>query len=290
VFGYVRPVRDELKCKDLDLYRATYCGLCRTIRKRCGMFATMVLNFDFVFLAVLLSPPEGEQLTRCHRCHLPPFRRCTMCESSCELELVADESVILSYWKMHDDIRDERGWKKLLCYFGAFCLKKGYRCAAAARPEFDRLVSEQLDKLHELEQKREASLDRPADAFANILRSAIPADDGRAEGRALEDLMYHLGRWIYLIDARDDFDDDRQKNCYNPICQRFGSEGNDVLLSQTLDRSVERMCAASALLNLGRQKNLIENILFCGIPAIQHEVFHGNWKKIKKQTVWRNNR
>lgn len=28
MFGYVRPVRDELKCRDFDLYRAAYCGLC----------------------------------------------------------------------------------------------------------------------------------------------------------------------------------------------------------------------------------------------------------------------
>ena len=36
MFGYVRPVRDELKCRDFDLYRAAYCGLCRCMKERCG--------------------------------------------------------------------------------------------------------------------------------------------------------------------------------------------------------------------------------------------------------------
>ena len=65
---------------DYDRFRAVYCGLCRTMRRRCGLMAPMLLNFDFVFLALLLAPPEGERITRCHRCHVPPFRRREMCE------------------------------------------------------------------------------------------------------------------------------------------------------------------------------------------------------------------
>ena len=57
MFGYVRPFRPELKCKDFDLYRATYCGLCRCLRRRYGLAAPMLLNFDFTFLALLLWEP-----------------------------------------------------------------------------------------------------------------------------------------------------------------------------------------------------------------------------------------
>ena len=59
MFGYVRPVRPELKCKDFDLYRATYCGLCRCLRRRFGLIAPMLLNFDFTFLALLLWQNAG---------------------------------------------------------------------------------------------------------------------------------------------------------------------------------------------------------------------------------------
>ena len=59
MFGYVRPVRPELKCRDFDLYRATYCGLCRCLRRRFGLIAPMLLNFDFTFLALLLWQNAG---------------------------------------------------------------------------------------------------------------------------------------------------------------------------------------------------------------------------------------
>ena len=98
MFGYVRPVRDELKCKDFDLYRNTYCGLCRTLRRRYGLLAPMILNFDFTFLALLLAPAE-DRFTPCRgRCHANPFRRIPMCPESPELEAAADECVILTYW------------------------------------------------------------------------------------------------------------------------------------------------------------------------------------------------
>ena len=51
MFGYVRPVREELKCRDFDLYKATYCGLCGAMRRRYGWLAPMFLNYDFTFLA-----------------------------------------------------------------------------------------------------------------------------------------------------------------------------------------------------------------------------------------------
>ena len=62
MFGYVRPVRAELKCKDFDLYRAAYCSLCRCLRQRYGVVSTMFLSYDCTFLTLLLWEPEA--LTR----------------------------------------------------------------------------------------------------------------------------------------------------------------------------------------------------------------------------------
>ena len=67
MFGYVRPLRDELKCRDFDLYRAVYCGLCRCMRRRYGLLAPMFLNYDFTFLALLLEdlrPAPGQGLDK----------------------------------------------------------------------------------------------------------------------------------------------------------------------------------------------------------------------------------
>ena len=96
MFGYVRPVREELKCKDFDLYRATYCGLCRELRRKYGLLAPMFLNFDFTFLALLLWPAEPRFVPCRGRCHANPLARKEMCPADPALEAAADESIILT--------------------------------------------------------------------------------------------------------------------------------------------------------------------------------------------------
>lgn len=288
MFGYVRPVREELKCKDFDLYRATYCGLCRTMRRHCGLMAPMVLNFDFTFLALLLAPEEGEELSSCHRCHVPPFCRRQMCEQSRALELAADESVILSYWQLRDKVRDRNFIFSLPARVFSALLYRSYRKAAQRQPEFDRVVREHLEALHRLEEANCASIDRPADAFAALLQAAAPKTGNSGRDRAMEQLLYHLGRWIYLIDARDDLEKDHKSGNYNPVALRYGSQSCDGPLALTLDHSLNLMRSACALLNLGRQEALVQNVLFLGLPVIQRSVFDGSWKQMQKQKIWRN--
>ena len=36
MFGYVRPAADRLTQEQTDLFRSAYCGLCRTMGRRCG--------------------------------------------------------------------------------------------------------------------------------------------------------------------------------------------------------------------------------------------------------------
>ena len=283
----MRPVREELKCRDFDLYRATYCGLCRTMRRRCGIMAPMVLNFDFTFLAVMLAPEEGEQLTCRHRCHIWPVRRC-MCRQSPALELAADESVILAYWQLRDKMQDESFLRGLGYRILALLLRPAYRRAAGRQPSFAQTVTRQLSALHELEQEGCPSLDRAADTFAVLLRSAAPSSQDEAKVRAMDQLLYHLGRWIYLIDARDDLEEDCAAGNYNPILLRYGQQPCDEQLALTLDNSLNLMRSACSLLDFGRQTRLIENVMYLGLPLVQRAVFDGSWKQMKKQKIWRN--
>jgi len=288
MFGYVRPVRDELKCRDLDLYRATYCGLCRTMRQRCGFWAPMVLNFDFTFLAILLAPVRGEQLSDCCRCPVPPFRRKCMCLTSPALELAADESVILAYWQLRDKVGDEPFFRSLPARLSSVLLYSAYRKAVSRRPKFDRAVGEQIRRLHELELEKCPSLDRAADTFGVLLQCAVPKSGDEARDRAMEQLLYHLGRWIYLIDARDDLEEDCRRGNYNPVFLRFSNVDGDEQLRLTLEHSLNLMRSACALLELGRQEDLVYNVLYFGLPLIQRAVFDGSWKQMKKQKIWRN--
>ena len=172
MFGYVRPVRPELKCKDFDLYRATYCGLCRCLRRRFGLIAPMLLNFDFTFLTLLLWQPE-EKFTPCRgRCHANLLVKKPMCPDSPALKLAADESVILAWWQLRDAAEDKDKLGGLPARALGLLLTPAYRKAARLRPEFDRTVKGCLEELAALERENCPSMDRAADTFARLLQSA----------------------------------------------------------------------------------------------------------------------
>lgn len=286
MFGYVRPLRPELKCRDLDLYRATYCGLCRCLRRRYGLIAPMLLNFDFTFLALLLWEPE-ENFVPCRgRCHANLLRKLPMCPDSPALELAADESVILAWWKLRDSVQDEGFWRGLPARALSWALGPAYRKAARRVPEFDRTVQACLKELAALEREGCPSLDRTADTFARLLQAAAPA--GGERGRVLSQLLYHLGRWIYLADARDDFEADKLAGRYNPAAARYGPDGDDGALRLTMDNSLGLVGAALQLGDFGCRTPLLENIVYLGLPLVEQAVFDGSWKDIKKQKIWRN--
>lgn len=286
MFGYVRPFQPELKCKEFDLYRATYCGLCRCMRRRYGLVAPMLLNFDFTFLALLLWEPE-DRFTPCRgRCHANPLVKKPMCPDSEALDMAADESIVLSWWKLRDSISDENFWKGLSVRALSLLLRHAYQKAARRRPGFDETVRGCLEELSKLEGEGCPSLDRTADTFARLLQSAAPQEGER--GRVLSQLLYHLGRWIYLADAWDDLEEDKLAGRYNPVAARYGPQGDDEALKLTMDHSLELIGAALQLGEFGCRKGLLENIVYLGLPLVQRAVFDGNWKEIKKQKIWRN--
>ena len=278
MFGYVRPFRDELKVRELRDYEALYCGLCQTLGRRHGFLARMFLNYDFTFLAMLL---DGDKpVTERHPCPARFWCRKKNCAMAGGADAAADAGTILTYWKLRDTVMDGSFWKRTLARALSWLFRRSYRRAAASRPDFDRAVRENLEQLQILEWEGCASLDRTADTFAKILSAAAPQSDDSDHDRALEQLLYHVGRWIYLVDAWDDLEEDRRQNGYNPISARFpGQEAeNEDYLRITLRHSLNLARSAGALLDLGHWQRTVENILYLGLPAEEELVFTGRWK------------
>ncbi|MEQ2455174.1 DUF5685 family protein [Flavonifractor hominis] len=281
MFGYVRPNRDELKVRELREYEAVYCGLCHTLGKRHGFLARMFLSYDIVFLAMLLDGNKPE-LTH-HRCPARLWCRKKNCTCTTGLDIAADIGTILNYWKLRDTIADGRWWEQLAARALSWLLLPGYRKAARNRPEFVEMVQSCLEELRRLEQENIPSLDQPADTFARMLSAAPPASGDPTRDRALKQALYHIGRWIYLVDAWDDLLDDRQRGNYNPIIARFPEfrEEDQRYLRTTLCHSLNLARTACALLELGHWQGCVENILYLGLPMVEELVFTGRWKAAK---------
>ncbi len=284
LFGYVRPLSAELKVRELEDYKAVYCGLCCTMGKRHGFLARFTLNYDFTFLVmVLASDAEPCGMKQC-RCPAHPFRKRKMCMQMSALDVAADESLILSYHKLRDDVADNGFIRGLPARIAALALNRAYRKAAEAQPEFDRKVKACLEELRVLEQERCPSMDRSADTFARILQAAAPVTGDDVRDRALSQLLYHVGRWIYLIDAWDDLENDIRAGSYNPVLERFENEPKkyeqDVRV--TLLHSRNLAVSAYGLAQSPRWDGILSNILYLGLNAVEELVFAGRWKKKRK--------
>lgn len=277
MFGYVRPVEAELSEAERERYRAVYCGLCHAIGRQCGSAARLTLNYDFAFLAMLLCPAEAEAQLRPQRCLLHPVRGRTSCAGGPWLEAAAEESVILAWQKLRDDVADREGG--LPARGAELGLRRAYRRAAAHRPEFARQTADALERLRAMEAARIPSMDRTADAFAGILRAAVPEGLPPKRTRALEQLLYHLGRWIYLVDAWDDLEEDRAAGRYNPVLERFDGAPEADYVRTTLTHSVKLAVSAYQLEEFGCWSPIIENVLYRGLPAVQEAVLTGRWRK-----------
>jgi len=287
MFGYVRPARPELKVREWEDYQAAYCGLCHALGRRYGLFPRMFLNYDFVFLAMLLSPAENRPETQRKRCFACPHRkRCVLSENE-GLDTAADESVILIYHQMRDMVHDSGFWKRSAARLLSGFMKPYYRKAARLRPEFDRIVCENLSRLNRLETSFCASIDETADTFAVLLRAAAPETGDELRDRAMAQLLYHVGRWIYLLDAWDDLKADREEGQYNPLPLRWpdGPEKHEKEMRRTLEGSLDLAISAFNLMDFGCWTPILGNILCVGLPAIEEAVFRGIWKKKNKNTA-----
>ena len=161
MFGYVKPLKCELKMREWEDYQAAYCGLCHTLKRRCGFFARFVVNYDFTFLALLLSGISGNVYSaERRRCVASPIRRKPVCTCDPAFDFAADASVILAWWKICDAVEDAAGVERLKARIGRRFLRGAYRRAAQRRPAFSSQVRACLDELRQLEKQRVPSLDR----------------------------------------------------------------------------------------------------------------------------------
>lgn len=292
MYGYVRPQKGELKVSEYESYRAVYCGLCQELKKRGGFAARFAVNYDFTFLAMLLS---GAKQSRCEHMRCPArLGKKRLCERDEEaLGLAADQSLILSWWKLQDGIADHGLWAGLKYRAAAFLLKHACRKAAARRPAYAEAVSGNLAKLSALEKDRCSSLDAVADKFALVLRASALDVTDPVRRRTLDELFYHLGRVVYILDAVDDLPEDVKKGCYNPLIHRFSlsdetlSPENLQTLKETLQVSMNFISAAYELLEKNPWSNILSNIIYLGLPSVCDAVLSGQWREIKNSNKHR---
>ena len=292
MFGYIRPAKERLNAHDEELFQAVYCGLCHELGRKYGFSARFVLNFDFTFLAILLSKTQEPECSAC-RCVAHPCKaRCVMAHTA-SLEVAADHSIVLAWWQLRDHIKDHGLLKSLPYRLAALFLRSAYRKASRCVPEFDASVQRHLSVLAAREREHCASLDQAAEPFAALMADIAAVAPDELHRRVMAEIFYHLGRWIYLVDAADDLKKDFEAGCYNPLRYRYGltdgtlDEKTQQEVALSLDLSVHRMASAYALLERGVWSNILDSIFYESLYGIGNAVLKGTYHKPPRRTHFR---
>ena len=290
MFGYVIPYDKTLPEAAKNEYKADYCGLCRCLGKRYGFPARFLVSYDITFLYALLAAAAPVQPQKACFCPANPFCKKKCRQADKNMEFAADVCVCVSIWKLRDTVLDAKGWKRLGARLLLLLLRRKGRRAEQRLPEFSRLTSAQMDNLHALEQENCPSIDRVADTFATLLQGCAQGTEDKRTQRILSQLLYHTGRYLYLIDALDDLSDDVREHNYNPLQFRYCLENGQLRetdkteLLESIDCSIGMAAAALELLDCQSHRALLENIIYYGMPSVMKGVAAGVFRKRKNRS------
>lgn len=288
MFGYVIPERSELKVRELEIYEAYYCGLCKTIGRHHGQAIRISLRYDFVFLAILLSSlkNDGDSISR-ERCIVHQIKKRSVMEETPEIKYCADMLILLTHYNFLDDIDDGKTFRGKI---GKHMTNAGYKRLIEEYADIATQIEKALADLKKLEREDTPSLDKTAECFGGVTGEIFSGFAGREEDTVDKQVKYEkailyrmgdfIGRWIYAIDALDDYESDVKDGNYNPFIYRKGTiDGIDLVLYNYMSEAVK----AFDLLDVKKNAKILENVMLLGMRRKTDEIVETNKEKINEQ-------
>lgn len=264
MFGYINIYKDELKVKDYNIFRAYYCGLCKALGKRYNQAVRLGLNYDLTFLGLLTdSIYDDDTLFENLGCIKNVSKKKTVVNNKA-VDFASDMSIVLTYYKLADDIRDDKSIKALFaCLPYWFAMRK----LKGKYSELVKSVRVHLEELSLLEKEKCSETDCAAHPFASIMKEIFALSFP-----SLASVGYELGRYIYIADACDDMDADLKSGSYNPLNIAYNYNGNpDSSMKEKIRNSIYLTLSfvASEYEKLPKFKNkdILDNIIYLGIRA-----------------------
>ena len=289
MFGYVRPKHSELLVREYDFYRAAYCGVCRSMRKKTGFLSSFSLSYEIVFLALCRMLVTDRHVCCSHkRCIAHPLKKRPCLSGNEALDYAARTSAMLVYQKIEDDRLDSGFLKRCGLAFVRPTFKRAVKRAALG--DLFTQTEACLSRLHELEKQKAPSIDAPAHEFGDLL--GLVFAEG-LEGEIRETFYrvgYHLGKFIYVADAADDFKDDIKDGSYNPFCLLYEpgdfESGIPESVHTALYLELGKLSEAVEGLPFEKDKaveNIIKNTIYLGLPERVEQLGKPKNRKDKKK-------
>ena len=261
MFGYIAINKAEMKFRDFDIYHAYYCGLCKDLKERYGRSGQITLSYDMTFLIILLSglyePPAEDSI---RNCVAHPFQK-HAARTNEITQYAADMNIVLSHYKCLDDWTDEH---KKKAWINSRLLRSKVKQIEKTYPEKVKLIRDMLAQISSCEKANEQDLDKMAGLFGEIMAEIFVWKQDIWKD-SLHRMGFFLGKFIYLMDAYEDIDDDIANACYNPFMRFREREDFDDYCKQILTMMIAECSREFEKLPILTHAEILRNILYSGV-------------------------
>ncbi len=262
MFGYIAPDLSRLTDNQKSVYRSTYCGLCHSLKNRYGQTGRLSLSNDMTFLALLLSSLyEPETAETSSRCAVHPLKRHTA-QSSKYIDYAADMNILLFYLRCRDQKQDGDSP-------GGSAGEKAFRKKASAvrsrYPEQSARAEEALNRLWAGEKSADPDPDLLCNLSGEMLGACFVPDSSDIWAPQLYAVGEGLGRFVYWMDAWEDYGADIRAGRFNPLRSWHDREDYEDFCRETLEMLIAEAAEHFEVLPLEKNLDILRNILYSGV-------------------------
>ena len=256
MFGYLICNNAEVNETEKKDYQDCYCGLCNRLYFNYGNIGRNTLSYDLTFVCLLLTSVYKPQITTgTERCPVHPIRKHDYWYSEIT-DYAADMNILLSYYKFIDDYNDDnsKGAKRL-----ADKLSPAFENIKKKYPVKTKRIDSLLGQISEMEKHNVLNPDPPANLFGHIMEEILSYKEDEYD-KDIRLMGYHLGRFIYMMDAYMDFKEDIKKERYNPLVMMDLKQIPDIM-----ENIIAQCCLYYEKLPASNYKSITDNILYSGV-------------------------
>lgn len=282
MFGYVRINKMDLTFREYEHYKAYYCGLCKYLKRNHTELSRLTINYDITFLIVLLSSIYQPSAQVFHeKCIVDPVKKKKHIINDIT-EYAASMNILLTYYKLEDDVNDEGGIKSRLA---RRTYKKSFKTAYDKYPKKADFIKKCLGELRSLEEDQSSSIDQTSNCFARLLEEIFDYKDDDYRDR-LRKVGFNIGKYIYIMDAYEDLDEDLEKGRYNPFTSyKDDREALKARVDKLIGMTLSRLEEAILDLDIEVNKSIIDNIIYSGVYLRYKGLINGVNKKKQEENM-----
>lgn len=275
MFGYIAVNSAQMTKEQLARYKACYCGLCRSLGKRYGQIGRLTLSNDMTFLTMLLQSLYEPQERRGRiRCPVHPMKPRVFAISRAT-EYAADMNLLLAYYKCLDNQADDHN---PLQGGQARLLEKGFHRIEAMYPAKCSVIARCLQEITALEKQNTVDVDALCNRSGEMLAEVFDWK-GDSFSPLLREIGAGLGRFVYFMDAYEDYDADRRKKRFNPLKSLHELPDYENFCLDMLTVLIAEATRAFDMLPLEQDLDILSNVMYTGIWTRYAQIHRKDDKK-----------